>query len=663
MAIIEKLLEIGNTASDIIIDALTPIFGFQCDVYYPIVNQSIYGSESGSILYNEEPDFPHIRLLMTGIISERFDADITQDIYNQEEIVLWRRGDDEIPLDSKIVIHIVEDRLFSYKVRSLMTMPGADENIYNRYILSPMEITYIEPPEISSIEQNIIETLRILAPDTFNAIFDDNSLEANLTWNNRTGNSEYISIERSTDNLNNFEEIDQISSDLSSYNDDTIEEDHTYFYRIRVSTVHGFSSYSEIDDVYYPLQPPDTPTNFSSTFNSNQIELTWTDVADTELNYMIERSVNNELNYTHLITLDADIESYTDTTILEDNIYYYRLRSYNSAGYSDYVYANASYSISSPTSLTGNNNSTNSRIDLAWTDNSTHETQFNIERRNTNEPSFTVINSVSNNVTLYSDEDVVLGETYFYRIQAIGANTVSDYSNIVEINYIQQFVTLDRYYQLNESSGLIASDSSTNGENATSSGSSQIVWQPSNGINGCLQLNGSSYSYFTASSYPFQINGNYTIEARIALGANTLGSNGMYLSSGTSSGYLWGLRAIQNYNNTNQTIIDFHIQNSYTDTFYIGASFSPAWGIDEWHHTAITINRSAGICNLYIDGNLESSSTEFENNNVIGSGFFRIGCRSGANDFRYNGQIDEIRLWNSIRTQQEIQNNMNIELF
>ena len=79
-----------------------------------------------------------------------------------------------------------------------------------------------------------------------------------------------------------------------------------------------------------------------------------------------------------------------------------------------------------------------------------------------------------------------------------------------------------------------------------------------------------------------------------------------------------------------------------------------------WHHVAATRTRSTGVMNLYINGVLVSTgigSTQSLNvplNIRIGSLLY-----SGA---AFSGKMDEVRIWNTVRTQAQISENMNAPL-
>ncbi|NEQ67038.1 MAG: hypothetical protein F6K21_16330 [Symploca sp. SIO2D2] len=78
-----------------------------------------------------------------------------------------------------------------------------------------------------------------------------------------------------------------------------------------------------------------------------------------------------------------------------------------------------------------------------------------------------------------------------------------------------------------------------------------------------------------------------------------------------------------------------------------------------WHHWTCTYNHSNKQQTLYCDGIL--LKTRIADSDCLASGEFRLGC-SFANHQKFQGQIDEVRLWNRPRSQDEIQGSMNYRL-
>jgi hypothetical protein len=68
------------------------------------------------------------------------------------------------------------------------------------------------------------------------------------------------------------------------------------------------------------------------------------------------------------------------------------------------------------------------RIDLSWTDESTDELGFKIERRRESENNYIQIATVDENSTTYEDANLSNDTVYFYRIRAYNEAADSPYS-------------------------------------------------------------------------------------------------------------------------------------------------------------------------------------------------------------------------------------------
>ncbi|OGG44149.1 hypothetical protein A2841_00385 [Candidatus Kaiserbacteria bacterium RIFCSPHIGHO2_01_FULL_48_10] len=100
--------------------------------------------------------------------------------------------------------------------------------------------------------------------------------------------------------------------------------------------------------------------------------------------------------------------------------------------------------------------------------------------------------------------------------------------------------------------------------------------------------------------------------------------------------------------------------NSSSNTANVAQNFST----DTWYHVAWVMSGSGGSgSTMYVNG------TSVGTDNGVGgindnTQSFLIGGRnlSGSVSNQLGGLIDEVRVWNTVRTQQQIQDNMNIEL-
>ncbi|MDI6820984.1 MAG: dockerin type I domain-containing protein [Patescibacteria group bacterium] len=81
-----------------------------------------------------------------------------------------------------------------------------------------------------------------------------------------------------------------------------------------------------------------------------------------------------------------------------------------------------------PSSLTATAASP-SQINLSWTDNSSNETGFQIERKQGISGAYSQIATTSVNIAVYSDNGLSASTYYIYRVRAYNSSSVSSYSN------------------------------------------------------------------------------------------------------------------------------------------------------------------------------------------------------------------------------------------
>ena len=208
----------------------------------------------------------------------------------------------------------------------------------------------------------------------------------------------------------------------------------------QISITIPASSFVTITGLYGTPSPiaPNAPTGLSGTVVTNRrIDLSWTDKASNETSFFLERATNSSFTQNLAITtLGTNATSYQDSAVGPSTTYFYRIRAYNSAGYSAYSnvvnYTTTAVALpAAPTSLNGTVVSS-SRIDLSWVDNASNETSFYIDRATNS--SFTqnlVTNSVGSNVTSYQNTGLSGSTTYYYRVRASNIDGYSGYTNVV----------------------------------------------------------------------------------------------------------------------------------------------------------------------------------------------------------------------------------------
>ena len=265
------------------------------------------------------------------------------------------------------------------------------------------------------------------------------SSQINLTWTDRTTDETEFTVERSATATGTFTVIATLGANSTSYNNTGLSESTTYFYKVRAANSIGVTRYTTAVSATTTAAPPATPAAptglAASTASSSQINLTWTDNSSDETGFIVERSASSGGTYASIATLGSNVTTYNNTGLNASTTYYYRVYATNSAGNSaNSNTASAATSAppvtipAAPTGLAASAASS-SQINLTWTDNSSDETGFIVERSASSGGTFTSIATLGSNVTTYSNTGLSASTTYYYRVCATNSAGNSDYSN------------------------------------------------------------------------------------------------------------------------------------------------------------------------------------------------------------------------------------------
>jgi len=170
-----------------------------------------------------------------------------------------------------------------------------------------------------------------------------------------------------------------------------------------------------------PTTAPAAPSALSAAGGSNAVTLAWADNAADEAGFRIERSSDGGATFTEIATVGANVTGYTNTELAASTTYAYRIRAYNVVGNSSYT--NTASATTAATPVPAAPSSLNaaaasaSQIRLAWSDNSTNETGFKIER-STNGTNWTQVATPGANATSHLDGGLRKKTTYYYRVRA-----------------------------------------------------------------------------------------------------------------------------------------------------------------------------------------------------------------------------------------------------
>ncbi len=248
--------------------------------------------------------------------------------------------------------------------------------------------------------------------------------QVTLTWSSNTTGELGTKIERSTDGVN-FTLLGTLGyAGATSYTDNTAAAGTTYTYRVWTYTSTTNSGYSNTATVATPAAV--APANLAGTVvSSSRIDLSWGDYSNNETGFKVERSTDG-VNFTEIGTAAARPYnygygiSYQATGLTAGTLYYFRVRATNALGnsaYSNVLLRRTSTTPAVPTNSTATPAGTD-RINLAWTDLSTNEQGFKIER-STDGVNYTLLHHGRRQSDHHLGGGSTPGTTYSFRVRAI----------------------------------------------------------------------------------------------------------------------------------------------------------------------------------------------------------------------------------------------------
>lgn len=169
------------------------------------------------------------------------------------------------------------------------------------------------------------------APTTLNGSASS-ATEVGLTWTDNANNENGFKIERSLNSSTGFAQIGKVTSNITSYADNTAAANTTYYYRVYAFNAGGVSTYSNVKSITTPESIPNAPTGVQVTVQApTTLRVSWTDASNNEVNFVVRRSTDN-VNFTIVATLAANTTSFDNTGLTVGTRYYYRVTSKNTAG-------------------------------------------------------------------------------------------------------------------------------------------------------------------------------------------------------------------------------------------------------------------------------------------------------------------------------------------
>jgi hypothetical protein len=248
------------------------------------------------------------------------------------------------------------------------------------------------------------------------------SSQINLSWADNAINETSVIVSRSTTSGGPYSDIATLGANTTSYSNTGLAGSTTYYYVVRASNAAGSSALSAQASATTPSALPAAPSGLTATaINSGQINLAWTDNSGNETSFIVARSTTTGGPYTDIVTLGANVVSYSDTSVGANTTYFYVVRAANGSGSSaQSAQASATTPSAAPTAPSGlvATASSSSAIRLSWTDNSNNEANFIVARGTVSGGPYSDIAILGANVTTYTNTGLTAGTTYYFVVRA-----------------------------------------------------------------------------------------------------------------------------------------------------------------------------------------------------------------------------------------------------
>ncbi len=316
-----------------------------------------------------------------------------------------------------VVETILADDGFSQEVRATVALSGSTKKFLRLQIVRQA----VSAPTAPS---NLVATAA-------------STSQINLSWTDNSSNETGFKIERRQSATTTWVALPTTAAGVTTYQDTGLIAGTKYYYHVCSTNAAG-SSANTTDSFATtnaaPATIPAAPSNLVATAAStSQINLTWTDNSNDETGFIIERRQSGTPNFAQIATPGAGVTTFSDTGLTAGTKYYYHIRSTNSVG--DSVNTTDSFATTNaappsipltPSNLAATATST-TQIGLTWSDNSSDETGFKVERKPSG-GSYSEVGAVGAGVTSYNDSNLTASSQYFYRVRATNSAGDSNYS-------------------------------------------------------------------------------------------------------------------------------------------------------------------------------------------------------------------------------------------
>lgn len=234
----------------------------------------------------------------------------------------------------------------------------------------------------NSAASNTLTLEALPGPTGLSGYSNAGGIEAILSWNDNSPNEDSFKI------YMDGGLIHTTAANVETYTKTGLApgSNHSFYVKAYEASL-GYSSKSNTLELTM-ADPPSKPSGATAIATATtKVRLNWTDNADNETDFHIERSATSATaGFSEIATVSANVKTYEDTGRSSNTQYWYRVRAHNGSGYSAYSNVATAVTwaaIAAPTNLVCGAAKVAGAygVECTWDDNSSEEDAHCLERK------------------------------------------------------------------------------------------------------------------------------------------------------------------------------------------------------------------------------------------------------------------------------------------
>ena len=397
----------------------TPIVAGHLGLFYQLWHQGVFGNpHPGTTVFQNAPKNTTAKAFLINTATQWTFSGSNHDLTRTHQG--WGHPDIQRMYDLRNKVYFVDESDVLGNLQStthnLTVAPGT--------AALKATLVFRDPPGTTSSTQHRINNLDLKVESPSSTVYHGNNGLVSGMWSSSGGSPNTIDTVENVFVQNPAAGIWKITVTAAELNQDahpeTTATDADYALVVTGATLQSGPT------------APAAPSGLNATATgTTSISLGWIDNAGNEDGFQVERSMSSTGPFAQIASVGANVTNHNDTGLSPGTTYYYRVRAFNTVGLSGYSnIASATTQVpapAAPSDLMATLNGS-SRIDLSWTDNSSNEEGFRIER-SVNGGGFSFLVNVGADVTGHADQGLAGGTTYAYRVRAFNSGGPSPWSN------------------------------------------------------------------------------------------------------------------------------------------------------------------------------------------------------------------------------------------